>query len=533
MKSSGFSLGLARQSVGKYMVAKLFIFFKKMRFLWLICCLGGGFALARDSEILLPVAKELQGGWYNLDPYLYQKEENGIKSLHGLDFELMRFISKDIGEKIEYQYVSWNNLLKEIKAGSKDFATGAIFSKERARYAYYSIPYRYEEDSLFIHKNKFKDIKFENVKDFIAYMKKNKFRLGIVKGYIYADPLLNQYLQDPNYQNLIVKSNNDYENVDDLLNNQIDGFIADRIVASTVIWRMQANKNVMEHRLHIRSPIHIIFSKKTVPFKLVQKYNDAINRINDIKGYRKIVCWYLYPILFLQSENLAWFKFTEIIGTIAFAISGLMIAFKEKTTLFGALILAILPSLGGGLMRDVIVARNPVGALQSPVYLLCVILTVLIGFVTIKILEYLRQRYKFSKEIENLIWRKANQVLIVTDAIGLAMFSVTGVIVSLSAKVDPLWLWGPSFAFLTGAGGGILRDMLSKSRYIAALEGELYGEIAIIWGFLLSVFIIISANNAQPEYIQYGVIFTSLGIFFTRLIVHFMRIPNARFRHQT
>lgn len=103
--------------------------------------------------------------------------------------------------------------------------------------------------------------------------------------------------------------------------------------------------------------------------------------------------------------------------------------------------------------------------------------------------------------------------------------------VSLLAKANPLWLWGPFFAFVTGAGGGILRDMLSKKRYIEALEGEFYGEIAIIWGFFLSVYILLSTKQAQPEYIEYAVVVTILGVFISRLLVHYMHLPNLTFKH--
>src|SRR5262245_61782067 len=113
--------------------------------------------LAGDLEIILPENKVMQGGWYTLDPYLYQKEENDIKSLHGLDFELMRVISKEVGKNVTYDHVFWDDLLHSIQTGRKDFATGALFSKERARYAYYSIPYRWEENSIFLMRTKLKE----------------------------------------------------------------------------------------------------------------------------------------------------------------------------------------------------------------------------------------------------------------------------------------------------------------------------------------------------------------------------------------
>lgn len=484
---------------------------------------------AYEPEDITLNNKELRGGWYTLDPYQYQREDDGVKTLTGLDFELMKVISKEVGQKIVYQPVLWENLLQEVRQGKKDFATGALYSDERAQYAYFSVPYRYEEDSLFLLRTHLKKVSGKSLQELVDYLKNNKLKIGVVDGFIYADPILNKYIGDLANKDLIVKTRNDYESLELLLNNEVEGFLADRIVGATCIWRMQVGQKIAEHRLNIERPIHIIFSKETVNPKLVEKYNSAIKKLENTTDYQKIVSWYLYPVLFLQTEDAGWFKCTEVLGTIAFAISGLIIAFKERATLFGALIFAILPSLGGGLMRDVIFGRNPVGALQSPVYLCSVLLTVLVGFGTIKLLSHFRRRYEIPGEIEDFIRQQASNVLIITDAIGLATFTVTGVIVSLLAKADPLWLWGPFFAFLTGAGGGILRDMLSKARYIAALEGELYGEIAIIWGFFLSVFIMSGFKDIQPEYIQHAVVITILGVFITRLAVHFMHVPNARF----
>lgn len=472
----------------------------------------------------------LQGGWYAFDPYQYQTEEHGLKVLTGLDYELMKVIAKDVGVKLQYEKVNWDDLLKNIESGKEDFATGALYSKEREKYAYFSVPYRYEEDSLFVLKEKARSVSHKSLKDLLEYMQASGFKLGVVEGFIYTDPLINEFI-DRN-SNAIVKTKNDYENLDLLLNKEIDGFITDRIVGATEIWRLNVGKKVFEVRLNIEKPVHIIFSKKTVSLDLVNQFNQAIHKLKDTTSYQKIVSWYLYPILFLQTEDRGWFRITEILGTIAFAISGLIIAFKERATLLGALILAVLPSLGGGIMRDVIFDRNPVGALQSPIYLLSVLVTVGLGFIFIKLLthlRHLRHHYHIPGEIEDTIRKQAGHILIITDAIGLATFTVTGVIVCLSAKVEPLWLWGPFFAFLTGAGGGILRDMLSKTRYIAALEGELYGEIAVVWGLFLSIIIMINTTEIEPERIEYAVIITIIGAFCTRLWVHFFHVPNERF----
>ncbi|MDR3477780.1 MAG: TRIC cation channel family protein [Gammaproteobacteria bacterium] len=499
--------------------------------LWGMVVVTDAYAESEAAEMDISASKTLQGGWYTYEPYQYEIEKNGIKTLTGLDYELVNLIAKQAKIKLEYQNMSWEDLLKAMEAGKKDFATGVLFTKEREKSFYYSIPYRHTSASLFLLQGKIPNRFNQSNAALLKYLKQNQFKLGVVSGFSYSDPMVNQYINDPLNANFIVKSKSDNENLDLLLSGDIDGFLADRIVGSSLIWHANSPLPIIEHRLKVSSPIYIIFSKKTVSPETVEQFNQSIYKVMHSESYRNIVSWYLYPAIVFQIRSALWFKITEIIGTIAFAISGLLIAFRERTTLFGAIILAILPSLGGGLIRDIIFGRAPVAALQSPVYLLSVLLTVFAGFIIIKILNHYRKQNKIPREIENTILNHAAIILTITDAIGLATFTVVGVMVSLLAKASPLWLWGPFFAFVTGAGGGILRDMLSKTRYIEALEGEFYGEIAIIWGFFLSMYILLSTKQAQPEYIEYAVVVTILGVFISRLLVHFMHLPNFTFKH--
>jgi polar amino acid transport system substrate-binding protein len=489
------------------------------------------FAETAFPEVELEHAKVLQSGWYVFEPYLYQTEENGIKTLTGLDYELVNLIAKHAKVKIEYQYMTWDDLLKAMADGKKDFTSGVLYSNERAKFLYYSIPYRHSSASLFLPGDKIPGLRHLSTTQLLDYIKENHFKLGVVLGFAYSDPALNIFINDPANSEEVIKTDSDNDSLDRLINGEIDGFIADRIVGSSIIWHANTPLHIIEHRMKAKSDIYLVFSKKSVAPQMVEQFNTSIRQVVKSAAYRNIVSWYLYPAIVFQIRSAMWFKITEIIGTVAFAISGLLIAFRERTTLFGAFILAILPSLGGGLIRDIIFGRNPVAALQSPVYLQAVLITVLTGFIILKLANHFRRRSKITREVEDAIMGHLVILLTITDAIGLATFTVIGVMVSLLAKANPLWLWGPFFAFVTGAGGGILRDMLSKKRYIEALEGEFYGEIAIFWGFLLSMYILLSTKQAQPEYIEYAVVITILGVFISRLVVHFLRLPNLTFKH--
>ncbi|WP_448189576.1 trimeric intracellular cation channel family protein [Azospirillum sp. sgz301742] len=71
---------------------------------------------------------------------------------------------------------------------------------------------------------------------------------------------------------------------------------------------------------------------------------------------------------FGEVVNTPWFLTIDLMGTVAFALSGITIARSERYSIFGALMLAWLPALGGGLIMDLIAGRNPPGILAQPSY---------------------------------------------------------------------------------------------------------------------------------------------------------------------
>jgi polar amino acid transport system substrate-binding protein len=106
----------------------------------------------------------------------------------------------------------------------------------------------------------------------------------------------------------------------------------------------------------------------------------------------------------------------------------------------------------------------------------------------------------------------------VFDAIALAAFTVVGVVVVLDTSAQPLWLWGPIAAVLTASFGGLMRDLFRHDRVTANLRGELYPEIAAVWGLALALFLEWEGERLEPDEIRLGVIVTILGAFLTRMV---------------
>ena len=269
-----------------------------------------------------------------------------------------------------------------------------------------------------------------------------------------------------------------------------------------------------------------MFSKESVSLDVVDKYNHAIKEFSDSNEYKDIVKTYLYPVMLLQTIDSQWFYFIGVIGTFAFAISGVAIAAKDNTTLFGAFLFAMLPSVGGGIMRDVMINRGELGLFLTPSYMYYILIVVFVGFSAIRLLEY----YNKNANEDDVIMKFWDNILVVGDSIGQAAFIVTGVSITIMARIEPIELWGPFFAFLTASGGSILRDLLRKKHYILCLDGSINAEVSILWGFVFSLYLDINAHNPDPTSIRNMVVFVVVGAFATRMAVHYLKIPNIKFR---
>lgn len=135
----------------------------------------------------------------------------------------------------------------------------------------------------------------------------------------------------------------------------------------------------------------------------------------------------------------------EILGTVAFAISGAMVAVEKKMDMLGVVILGVTTAVGGGIIRDLLVGQIPPKSLDNPLYAL-----VAIGVSLIIFLPPIRKRVDVN-----------NAVLNVIDAIGLGTFTVIGTESGL--KFDNVFLQ-VFLGVLTGVGGGVLRDLFANEK---------------------------------------------------------------------
>ena len=171
--------------------------------------------------------------------------------------------------------------------------------------------------------------------------------------------------------------------------------------------------------------------------------------------------------------------YMEIIGAIAFSIFGTMVGIRLGLDLFGVMVLGCCTSVGGGMCRDVILGRLP-AFMQNSAYFWIAALTSLMTFFFI----YTNQ--EILKALPEKDRHRADALLNLTDAIGLAAFTVVGILVSAGAGYKDNYFVMVFMGVLTAAGGGLLRDTMAGvkpyifTKHIYALASIFGGIVFII-----------------------------------------------------
>ncbi len=155
----------------------------------------------------------------------------------------------------------------------------------------------------------------------------------------------------------------------------------------------------------------------------------------------------------------------EVLGTIAFAISGIRLASAKRFDWFGAIVIGFVTATGGGTLRDLLL-DVPVFWMQASRYIWCTLFAFIIVL-------------GFRKYLVHL-----NNTIFWFDCIGLGLFVVVGYEKALVLGY-PIWVC-VSMATITGIVGGIIRDILINEVPIVFTQ-ELYAVACILGGILFSI----------------------------------------------
>ena len=116
----------------------------------------------------------------------------------------------------------------------------------------------------------------------------------------------------------------------------------------------------------------------------------------------------------------------EMIGTVAFACSGAMVAIQKDLDLLGILVLGVTTACGGGMIRDLLIGSTPPTLFIHPVYVAVAAASTLILFLFVRFLHSSRN------SLQSALYDSALSLM---DSVGLGAFTVVGINTAISAAV--------------------------------------------------------------------------------------------------
>lgn len=148
----------------------------------------------------------------------------------------------------------------------------------------------------------------------------------------------------------------------------------------------------------------------------------------------------------------------DLIGVAVFAVSGALAAGRKALDLFGVLVIASLTAVGGGTVRDLLLNRHPIFWIAEPSYLIVIAAAALLTLIYVQLRA------------------PPGNALSIADALGLALFSLSGAQIAEAAGVSPII--AVLMGTITGVAGGVLRDVLCAEIPLI-LRRDIYATAAI------------------------------------------------------
>lgn len=166
----------------------------------------------------------------------------------------------------------------------------------------------------------------------------------------------------------------------------------------------------------------------------------------------------------------------DILGTLAFAVSGVFSAMEKRLDAFGVLIISFVTAIGGGTVRDVLVGNFPVNWLQNNNTILVILFAAIVTMF-------------FGSQLKQL--RQLNTALFLFDALGLGLFTIIGFEVGLKYGFSA----GICIALgtISACFGGVLRDVL-LNKVPLIFHREIYA-LACVTGGVVYYFLLEASWN--------------------------------------
>lgn len=168
------------------------------------------------------------------------------------------------------------------------------------------------------------------------------------------------------------------------------------------------------------------------------------------------------------------FSILDILGLIAFAISGALAGIEKKLDFFGVFVIAMVTSIGGGTLRDLLIGNTPVFWLLNLQTFYIVVAATIISIIFRQYLSFLRTS------------------LFLFDTIGIGIFTIIGIEKGLSINFSPIVciLLGT----VTACFGGVARDILCNEIPVI-FRKEIYATACLMGGFMFFCLKLLHVND--------------------------------------
>ncbi|XID94450.1 trimeric intracellular cation channel family protein [Paenibacillaceae bacterium WGS1546] len=197
------------------------------------------------------------------------------------------------------------------------------------------------------------------------------------------------------------------------------------------------------------------------------------------------------------------FQVFSLIGTIAFAISGAIVAMEEEYDILGVFVLGLVTAFGGGIIRNLLIGVPVTTLWNQGLFLKAAGIAILIVFLLpVKWIQH---------------WKRGEAFF---DAIGLSAFAIQGAMFAVNANLPLSAVM--CAAMLTGIGGGMVRDIMAGRKPLV-LRDEIYAVWAIAAGLAIDL------GGLQKSWQLFALF--SLVVLFRMLSVHYKwRLPRRSLR---
>lgn len=196
----------------------------------------------------------------------------------------------------------------------------------------------------------------------------------------------------------------------------------------------------------------------------------------------------------------------EIIGTLAFALSGLIEAARKKLDIVGMAIVTSLAAFGGGTLRDILLDRRPFFWVQNEIWIWVILLMCAFA------LFFMRARHIELTE-RSMQW---------PDALGLGIFAASGTQIAITAGMSPII--AVVMGVITPVFGGVLRDVVVNEIPRAFNDHQPYAVIAFAGGWL-----VVGLNLlGWPAFWAIGVSALAITVLRLMAVVFGWRLPTWR-----